>query len=388
MALRKARAAVASGPEIEAAAEDLLGRGNAVDAVVAGVFAACALHPGVLLGPVQVLVGGAGAGLLAIDGRVRQPGIGAPRPRGFMDSEEVPDAARVGVPWLPATLSVAIATMGSAPFAQVLAPAVALAKGTARHEVLSRIASRGPRAIEERPLGGELLATVGRPNGGLLTSDDLSSPRPDVQKASRTERARSPMAAPAPSTSSSGSGAGGPISGRARTMALAAELAAKRAAEARGEEPKHLITFPWTRMDKESELPVAPAHAGVDIARVRAVLAVDRNATYAVAVWDEATDGILLTDLGLRAPFYAEPVRRGQTRVRPGDPRPAAGPVALVGSSSAPEIAFCAFGASDAYDVLGQAIAGLVTSDRIEAHGEARLVALSHANGTASVLRG
>ena len=45
MALRKARAAVGSAPEIEAAADELLGKGNAVDAVVAGVFAACAISP-------------------------------------------------------------------------------------------------------------------------------------------------------------------------------------------------------------------------------------------------------------------------------------------------------------------------------------------------------
>jgi gamma-glutamyltranspeptidase/glutathione hydrolase len=369
MALRKARAAVASAPEIEGAAEDLLGRGNAVDAVVAGVFAACAISPGVLLGPVQLLVGGAGAGLLAIDGRVRQPGAGAPRPRGFTSAEEVPDAARVGVPWLPAAMSVAIATMGTATFNQVLAPAVSLAKGTPRAEVLKRIASRGPIAIEERPLGGELLAAAGRPSGGLLTTEDLASPRPEVTRASRvvvTSQVRDATSAKRPGF------AGGELSRKKKT--------------AGGEpEPMVLVTFPWTRV--ESGRPVAPAH-DVDVARVRAVAAVDRNATFAVACWDEATDGVLLADLGLRAPFSAEPVRRGQTRVRPGDTRPAAGPVALVGTPAAPELALCAFGAADAYDVLAQAIAGLAADERIEAHGEARLVALAHAHGTASVLRG
>jgi hypothetical protein len=341
MALRKARAAVASSVEVEKAAEELLGRGNAVDGIVAGVFAACALSPGVLLGPVQLLVGGAGSGLLAIDGRVRQPGIGAPRPRGFQTSEDVPDAARVGVPWLPAALSVAIATMGTSTFAQVLAPAIRLAKGTPRAEILQRIASRGPRAIEERPLGAELLAMAGRPNGGLLTSDDLSSPRPDVQKAARIEQA--------------------------------------------GASSKILFTLPW--MHIEEGRPSAPAHQ-LDVARVRAVGAVDRNATFAIACWDEPTDGLLLPELGLRAPFFAEPVRRGQTRIRPGDPRPAAAPLALVGTSAAPELALCAFGASDAYDVLAQAIEAFVSDgERIESHGGATLFALSHANGTASVLR-
>src|SRR5262249_43297408 len=151
----------------------------------------------------------------------------------------------------------------------VMAPSIRLAKGTPRADLLGRIASRGPRAIEERPLGGELLAVAGRPSGGLLTSDDLSSPRPDVQKAPQIE--------------------------------------------GRGE--KVLVTFPWTRT--EEGRPAAPAH-DVDVGRVRAVAAVDRNATFAVACWDEATDGISMPDIGLRAPFFAEPVRRGQTRVRPG----------------------------------------------------------------------
>lgn len=372
MALRKARAAVASGPEVEAAAEELLGRGNAVDAVVAGVFAACAMSPGVLLGPVQILVGGAGAGLLAIDGRVRQPGIGAPRPRGFTRAEEVPDAARVGVPWLPAALSVAVATMGTATFAQVLGPARLLAKGTPRADLLARIAARGPRAIEERPLSEELLAVAGRPSGGLLTSDDLSSPRPDVQKAARIEYARIDRAR-ASST------------GGARSISLVGELR-KRGAKG-GEEtaPSVIVTFPWTRI--EDGVPAPPAH-DVDIARARAVAAVDRNATFALACWDEPVDGLLIPELGLRAPFFAEPVRRGQARVRPGDPRAAAAPAALLGPTAAPDIALCAFGASDAYDVLAQAIEGLVGEERIEAHGESRLVALSHGHGTASALRG
>lgn len=338
MALKKARAAVASTAEIEAAADELLGKGNAVDAVVAGVFAACATTAGALLGPVQILVGGAGAGLLAIDGRVRQPGLGAPRPRGFQSTEEVPDAARVGVPWLPAALSVAVATMGSCTFGQVMGPAMALAKGTPRHEVLSRILSRGPRGVEERPLAGELLAVAGRPNGGLLTAEDLASPQPAVQKASR--------------------------------IALG--------------DGRALYTLPWTSIHEDR--PVAPAH-DIEIGRARAVMAVDRNATFAIAIWDDASDGLSVPEVGLRAPFHAEPVRRGQTRVKPGDVRPAAAAIALV-ASAAPDLALGAFGASDAYDVLGQAIASLLASEQITAQGESRFVALGHAKGQASVLRG
>src|SRR5579872_6420920 len=95
-------AAAASEAHVAHAAREALARGNAVDAVVTGVLVAAAHAAGVLLGPVQVLVGGAGAGLVAVDGRVRQPGLGIPRPRGVVAGADIPAAARVGVPALPA----------------------------------------------------------------------------------------------------------------------------------------------------------------------------------------------------------------------------------------------------------------------------------------------
>ena len=361
MAIRTQRAAVASSPEVEAAAEELLRRGNALDGAIAGVFAACAISPGVLLGPVQILVGGGGSGLRAFDGRIRQPGIGAPRPRGFQPDEEVPDAARVGVPWLPATLSVAVASAGTATFAAVMGPSLALAKGSPRHEVLAKIAQRGPRAIEERPLSGELLALAGRTSGGLLTSDDLSSQRPEVHPASRHElRGDAPRAlrSRAPST--------------------------KKSAIDEEPLPRSIIELPWATDDGGA--PVPPVGV-VTIATARAVLTVDRNGSFAIACWDEGVDGLTIGELGLRAPFFAEPVMRGATRVRPGDARPAAAPIALVATDAGPEFAFAAFGAGDAYDVLRGAIRSVIEEDRIKGHGDARLVALSHLGGTASTFR-
>ena len=55
------RAAAASETHVALAAREALVRGNAVDAVVAGVLAAVAEAPGVFLGPLQVLIAGAGA---------------------------------------------------------------------------------------------------------------------------------------------------------------------------------------------------------------------------------------------------------------------------------------------------------------------------------------
>ena len=343
---KKTRAAVASSPEVEAAAEELLRKGNAVDAVVAGVFAACATLPSVLLGPCQILLGGAGQGLHALDGRVRQPGIGAPRPRGFLSNEEVPDAARIGVPWLPATLAAAMAQSGTATLAQVMAPAQALAKGTARASTLAKIGQRGARALEERPLATELLVVGGRANGGLLTPEDLASARPQV--------------------------------------AGATKLVLERSKKKEGLEGRVVVTLPWANVeDRAPRAPVQP----VDIGATRAVVAVDRHGGFAAACFCDSPDGIMLEELGLRAPFYAEPVRRGATRVKPGDARPAAAPMALVGTTIAPEVAMAAFGASDAYDVLGGALAALLDEERLEAHGAAQLVALTHASGIASVFR-
>ncbi|MDB4944930.1 MAG: hypothetical protein JWP97_4464 [Labilithrix sp.] len=357
MTRRLQRAVVAATAEVEAAADELLRKGNALDAVVAGVFAACAVSPGVLLGPVQILMGGGGSGLRALDGRVRQPGLGAPRPRGFRDNEPVPDAARVGVPWLPATLSAAIATAGASTFGAVMGPGMALSKGSARHEVLSKIQQRGPRGIEESLVSSELLAVVGRINGGLLTLEDLASPHPEVHMATRSVLG----------------GEEAPVRRRRKVDDEDAEPSKER----------HVITLPWATL--EAGLPVAP---DAPIATARAVAAVDRNGSFAIAVWDESVDGVMVNELGLRAPFFAEPVRRGAQRVNPGVIRPASAPVALLtATDGALELAFAAFGAGDAYEVLGRAVRSVAENDQLEAHGEARLVALSHVQGTATAFR-
>jgi gamma-glutamyltranspeptidase/glutathione hydrolase len=287
------------------AASALLAKGNAVDAVVAGVFAAAAASRGVLLGPVQMLFGGAGLGLRAVDGRTRQPGKGAPRPRGFTESQAIAPAARVGVPALPAALVAAHASSGSATLAQVMAPAIAAAHG-ARKDVLKRVAQRGPSALSEERFAGEVVAVCGRVAGGLVTRDDLEAVLPQIL----------------PTTED-------PLRGPARLAAFVPWLE-------RGEGEGH------------------PANAS----RVQAVAAADHRGLLAVACYELAEDGVAIDALELLAPFTASPVLRGETRVKPGAPSPAAAPIALVRTASegALDVALAVAGDADGEGALRAAL--------------------------------
>jgi len=273
----------ASEAHVADAARALLTAG-AVDAVVAGVFAAAAASRSVLLGPVQLLLGGPGMGLRAVDGRPRQPGIGAPRPRGFVADEPVPAAARVAVPALVATLTATLATSGNATLAKVMAPALAIARvSEARARVLDRVARRGAAALSDEAIARELVAVGGRLAGGILTEEDLAAVRPDVVA----------------------------IPGGARS------------------EARRAVAVPWAH---EGE--AVRAHAA------HVVAAVDVRGRAAIACYEVAEDGVPVEALDLVAPAFAEPVLRGRTRVRPGAPRPAAAPIFLVEAGGALEAAW------------------------------------------------
>lgn len=271
-AVGRRRAAAASETHVAQAARDVLARGNAMDAVVAGVLMAGAESPSVLLGPVQLLAGGSGAGLLAFDGRVRQPGLGTQRPRGFLSSEEIPEAARVGVPALPAALATALASLGSVTMLRAAGPALAWAKSRSleRAQLLDALARRGAPVLAEDAVASELIAAAGRAARGLLTLEDLAAVRPAVVRCD--EGARGPSGA---------------------------------------------LTVPWR----------GPAE---DASSTQVVAAIDGRGLAVVACYEVAADGgVAVPALGLHAPRSAEPVLRGQTRVSPGEPRLAAAPIAL-----------------------------------------------------------
>jgi hypothetical protein len=289
------RAAAGSESHVAQAAREVLERGNAVDAVVAGVLMAAAESPGVLLGPLQFLAGGAGAGLIAIDGRVRQPGLGAPRPRGFLANETIPDAARVGVPFLPAALVTALATLGAATLLRAAGPALAWARAHApeRAAVLEAIARRGAPALAEEGIAGELTAAAGRAARGLLTPEDLAGVLPGVTRCDE------------PSLGPSG-----------------------------------VLTVPWRPRSGDETL--------LDASSGQVVCAADSRGLVAIACYEAPLEGVPVPALGLVAPRWAAPVLRGQPRIAPGDPRSAASPIALLARRGVVEFALGIAGAPDA----------------------------------------
>lgn len=260
------RAVVASQPGVADAALELPATASAVDRVVAGVFAAAALSPSVLMGPVQLLLGGGGLGNFAIDGRVHQPGQNAPRPRGFTSDEEIPDAAWIAPPSMHAALAAAVALVRTMPLSRIVAPAVELAKSRSdgREKLLRLIGRRGGASFNERDIAAELVAAFGRTAGGLLTEDDLAETAVTV-------------------------------------------------------EPVQASRVPWYE-------PVAPLdpHTVVHV-----VAAGDARGRFVVACYEEARDGIVMDSLDLVMPRLAAPVRRGETRIRPGSVRPTSAPIVM-----------------------------------------------------------
>jgi hypothetical protein len=240
--------------------------GTAIDAVIAGFFAAAGASAGVLLCPVQVLVAGPGVGPRAFDGRSRQPGHGLPRPRGVVEGQAVPPAALVAVPASLAALSLAHAYDGVIPIAKLVAPGIAEAKSRgkrARDLALARVAASGAAAIRDRRIAGALLAVGGRAQGGLLSEEDLVQVRPS-------------SAAP-------------------RRIDL-------------GDDGAHAaLVSPWSEPEGSC--------------RTQEVVAAgDSRGVLAVLAYAPDEDGVDLPDVELRAPRDAVIVRRGVPRLRSGEP--------------------------------------------------------------------
>lgn len=261
----------AAAPASHALAEG----GTALDAVLAGFLAAAAERPDVLLAPLQILVAGPGVGARAFDGRVRQAGAGAPRPRGFVRGAAIPDAAYVGVPASLAAIAVAHAHDGALSLTELCRPAIAMARrrgADARASFLSRFARLGAAALRDSVVARALVAAAGRVPGGLLTEEDLNAVRPG------TEAPR--------------------------------EIVTEGA--------RRILVPPWQGL------------LGAPGRRSEIIVAGDRRKVLAILCYTPDEGGVRVPELGLTLSRDAVPVMRGIPRTSPGTPCPVPKPLAIL----------------------------------------------------------
>ncbi|HWP04398.1 MAG TPA: hypothetical protein VNN72_01590 [Polyangiaceae bacterium] len=274
--MRTRAVALATDDRVEELASEELARSkSAVAAVVGGFFAAAGAHPDVLLGPLTLVVAGVGSGGRAFDGRLRQPGLGVRRPRGFV-TENVPVASRVALPTGVAALTVALAydqraTLTSV--AKVGAREATAAGAPERSRLLARIASVGPAALAESAFVRPLLHLASPSEGGLLSPADFVA----------TE-----------------------------DVALEAHARVLRGTT--------FLEAPWAEAKPDAVAPGGERHG---------ICAVDANGVFAVLCYEQVGAGLDVPALGLVAALGAVPVRRGTPRVSPGARIPAFAPVAI-----------------------------------------------------------
>jgi gamma-glutamyltranspeptidase/glutathione hydrolase len=278
--------AVATESAAETAATEILEQeGTAAEALIAGFLAAAATRPGALCAPIHAIMAGPSTFARAFEGRARQPGLGLPRPRGIVGSESAPAAATVAVPGSLAALAVLHAYDGTLSFQRLSGPARELAKGAGakeRHALLTKVGRLGPGAFRAPPILRPLLAVAGRTEGGLLTEQDLAELRPE--------------------------------SAQPREVLFDGERGAWVA--------------PWPAAQE--------AHRRVDV-----IAAADARGVIGVLCYAPDDDGVPVPELGIRLARDAVVVRRGVTRVSPGEVLPAPAPIAI---AHAAKLAFMAIG--------------------------------------------
>jgi hypothetical protein len=279
--MKRSGLAVASEPvAAEAAQAYLQAGGDAIGAVASGFFAAAGQSPGVLLGPLALLIAQVGAGFRAFDGRQRQPGLELRRPRGLGAEEQAPLAARVGVPSGIAALLVALRYGHQASLGRVLAQGITLAKQTdslRRAAVLEQIQRLGAAALAAPAISRPLVHLAGPSEGGNLCIADLAA-IPEIDHPARSL--------------------------------------------------DHLRVAPW-----DSERP-PPDRVSEDawndqLLRQQGICARDVRGGLAALCYDRAGSGLTVEELELILPLNAVPARRGITRVPPGTFLPAPTPLTI-----------------------------------------------------------
>jgi gamma-glutamyltranspeptidase/glutathione hydrolase len=287
---------------VQAAQDFLLSGGSAVGAVLSGFFAASGAHAGILMGPLSLLIAGIGSGVRAFDGRLRQPGLGTKRPRGFLNEDEIPAAARIAVPQSIAAAVVAHACDRSGPIGEVLRRGIRQARqvgSEARAEVLQSIRGQGARALSSPSVARPLLYVAGISEGGLLTSADLAAVS-DLDVAARSHP----------------------------TMPDWMEVpwAGEESTSVAGLEGR--FSLPSAEA-VEKGVPLDPTSTRSSDSISMVLCAVDSRGVFAGAAYVWTTNGIAIEELDLEAPASAIPVMRGITRIAPGCPLPSAVPIAI-----------------------------------------------------------
>jgi gamma-glutamyltranspeptidase/glutathione hydrolase len=289
----RARAlAISNDPIAEEAAIAQLGQGgSAVGAVLAGFFAAAGGYSGVLLSPLTILIAGIGTGGRAFDGRLRQPGLGTKRPRGFLPDESIPSAARIAVPGSVAAAAVANAYDGAKSLGSLVKHGILRAEragADGRAEVLGRVRSLGQVAFSEQSFSRPFLRLAGPSEGGLVTPSDLTNIT-DIDHAANIRN----------------------IAG------------------------SDFLEPPWS--DGTAGEPLPP-----ELGIGAAVCAVDVRGVFAAAAYFRPSDGVEIEDLALLAPYVAIPTQRGVPRQAPGSPLPAPAPIAVRCNEAGVPIEVCA----------------------------------------------
>jgi hypothetical protein len=303
--VRSRALAISNDPLAEEAAQAQLAQGgSAVGAVLAGFFAAAGGYSGVLLSPLTVLVAGIGTGGRAFDGRLRQPGLGTKRPRGFLADEVVPIAARVAVPAGVAAAAVANAYDGGKSLGSMVKHGILRAEragADGRAEVLARVRSVGQTALSEQAFMRPFLRFAGPSEGGLITQSDFANIT-DIDHAASTRR----------------------VAG------------------------SDFLEAPWAEAWSNQPL---PAELGIGAV----VCAVDVRGVFAAAAYFRPSDGLELDDLALLAPLVAVPTQRGVPRQTPGSALPAPAPIAVRCNAEGVPVEVCAEPGASALNFDGAA---------------------------------
>lgn len=287
--MKRSATAVGSDSTARDAAQAYLeAGGDAVGAVVSGFFAAAGESPGVLLGPVGLIVAQVGIGVRAFDGRQRQPGLGQRRARGIAPGDPIPAAARVAVPGAIPALLVALRYGRSAALSKVVSTGIVLAKKAGcerRAEALDAIERLGAAALASAGIARPLIHLAGPSEGGGLGLSDLEF----IPEFDQPARAHAALRSP-----------------------------------------------PWAdeRLDSSQ---VSETDWQDQMLRQHGLAASDATGGLAALCYDNVLAGLRVDELELVSPLNAIPVRRGLPRIMPGRFLPAPVPISIeIGEGDVP----------------------------------------------------